>query len=115
MNWDRLSAYTSLNNMGENMEMKEFAKELLLEENYIKFIKSYNFTFKFQLFGTLGVFLIPCIILLILTNEIAYMTFGVVIGLVWMIFWVIISLLIPPTQIYRKFDKCIEKMHHLEI
>lgn len=98
MNWDRLSACTSLNNMCENMEMKEFAKDLLLEENYIKFMKSYNFTFKFQLFGTLGVFLIPCIILLILTNEIAYMTFGV-----------IISLLIPPTQIYRKFDKWYRK------
>lgn len=38
-------AHASLENMRENMNMKELAKEILLPENYDKFIRSYKFTF----------------------------------------------------------------------
>ena len=34
-----ISAYSSLDNARQNMRMKSFAKEVLLEENYEKFIK----------------------------------------------------------------------------
>ena len=40
--------------MRQNMDMKKFAKEVLLDENYKKFMKSYKFTFWSQLLGILS-------------------------------------------------------------
>ena len=48
---DIISANASLDHMRQNMDMKKFAKEVLLDENYKKFMKSYKFTFWSQLLG----------------------------------------------------------------
>ena len=73
---DLIQANASLENLRQNLDMKDFAKEILLEENYNKFIRSYKFTFWFQLIG------------------------GV---------WMLLSMVIPPTRIYRKFAKWYRK------
>ena len=41
---DLIQANASLENLRQNLDMKDFAKEILLEENYNKFIRSYKFT-----------------------------------------------------------------------
>ena len=106
-----ISANASLDNMRQNMDMKKFAKEVLLEENYIKFMKSYNFTFWFQLLGILAGFIFPSVILFILSKNISYCAFGAVIGIIWMCIWLPISLLMPQTKIYRRFAKWFRKRH----
>lgn len=108
---DAISAHASLENMRENMEMKQFAKEVLLEENYEKFIKSYKFTFWFQLLGILSGFFIPSVVLLIITGDINYVAFGAAIGILWMCVWLPVSMLMPQTKIYRKFAKWYRKRH----
>lgn len=45
---DIISANASLENMRQNMDMKRFAKEVLLEENYKKFMKPINLHFGFN-------------------------------------------------------------------
>lgn len=45
---DLIQANASLENLRQNLDMKDFAKEILLEENYNKFIRSYKFTFCFR-------------------------------------------------------------------
>ena len=40
---DLIQANASLENLRQNLDMKDFAKEILLEENYNKFIRSYKF------------------------------------------------------------------------
>ena len=47
---DLIQANASLENLRQNLDMKDFAKEILLEENYNKFIRSYKFTLKFHVF-----------------------------------------------------------------
>ena len=42
---DLIQANASLENLRQNLDMKDFAKEILLEENYNKFIRSYKFQF----------------------------------------------------------------------
>ena len=42
---DLIQANASLENLRQNLDMKNFAKEILLEENYNKFIRSYKFQF----------------------------------------------------------------------
>lgn len=42
---DLIQANASLENLRQNLDMKDFAKEILLEEDYNKFIRSYKFTF----------------------------------------------------------------------
>ena len=42
---DLIQANASLENLRQNLDMKDIAKEILLEENYNKFIRSYNFQF----------------------------------------------------------------------
>lgn len=106
---DIARVHASLENMHENMAMKEFAKEVLLEENYVKFMKSYRFTFWFQLLGTLAGFIIPCAALLIVYKEWEYCAFGAAIGIFWMCIWMTISMIIPPTRIYRRFAKWFRK------
>ena len=108
---DIISANASLDNMRQNMEMKRFAKEVLLEENYIKFMKSYKFTFWFQLLGVLSGFLIPSAAILTFTKDIDYLAFGLAFGILWMCIWLPISLLMPQTKIYRKFAKWFRKKH----
>lgn len=108
---DIISAYASLDNMRQNMNMKRFAKEVLLEENYVKFMKSYKFTFWFQLLGVLSGLLIPSVIIFILTKDINYLAFGLAIGILWTCIWLPISLLMPQTKIYRKFAKWFRKKH----
>lgn len=39
---DLIQANASLENLRQNLDMKDFAKEILLEENYNKFIRSYK-------------------------------------------------------------------------
>lgn len=108
---DIISANASLDNMRQNMEMKRFAKEVLLEENYIKFMKSYKFTFWFQLLGVLSGFLIPSAAILTFIKDIDYLAFGLAFGILWMCIWLPISLLMPQTKIYRKFAKWFRKKH----
>ena len=112
-NFERIAdiarVHASLENMHENMAMKEFAKEVLLEENYVKFMKSYRFTFWFQLLGTLAGFIIPCAAFLIVYKEWEYCALGAAIGIFWMCIWMTISMIIPPTRIYRKFAKWFRK------
>ena len=48
---DLIQANASLENLRQNLDMKDFAKEILLEENYNKFIRSYKFIFWFQILG----------------------------------------------------------------
>lgn len=95
----------SLENMCENMDMKNLAKEILLEENYNKFMKSYRFTFWFQLLGILAGFIVPSVVLLIVFKSVSFCVFGAAIGILWMCIWLPLSMLIPPTRIYRKFAK----------
>lgn len=98
-------AHASLENMCENMNMKELAKEILLPENYDKFIRSYKFTFWFQLIGVLSGFIVPMVVFLIVFKDAYFCAFGAAIGIFWMCIWLTLSMLIPPTRIYRKFAK----------
>lgn len=87
------------------MNMKSLAKEILLEENYQRFMKSYKFTFYFQLIGILAGFIVPIFIFYFVFKDIVYCAFGLTIGIIWMIFWLIISMFIPQAKIYLKFAK----------
>ena len=42
---DLIQANASLENLRQNLDMKDIVKEILLEENYNKFIRSYKFQF----------------------------------------------------------------------
>jgi hypothetical protein len=106
---DIISASGSLENALENMEMKAFAKEVLLEENYEKFIKSYRFMFWFQLIGCLAGFIIPSVVLVMITQEVSYLAFGAFIGILWACVWLMISLFVPQGKICRKFTKWFRK------
>lgn len=46
---DLIQANASLENLRQNLDMKDIAKEILLEENYNKFIRSYKFKFVEQI------------------------------------------------------------------
>lgn len=114
MDMDRrnmISAYSSLENARQNMEMKMFAKEVLLEENYEKFIKSYKFMFGFQLIGILAGFIVPSVVIIIIFQDISYIAFGAAFGILWMCIWLPISMLMPQGKIYRKFSKWYRKSH----
>ena len=102
---DIAGAQASLKNMRENMEMKQCAKEILSEENYVRLMKSYRFTFWFQLLGTIAGLIIPCTVLLAIYREFEYCLFGAAFGILWMCIWMTVSMMIPPTRIYRKFAK----------
>ena len=106
-----ISAYASLDNARQNMEMKKFAKEVLLEENYEKFIKSYKFMFWFQLICILSGFILPSFLMLIIFEDISYVAFGGCLGIFWMCIWLPISMLMPQGKIYRKFSKWFRKEH----
>jgi hypothetical protein len=106
---DILSAYSSLENARQNMEMKRFAKEVLLEENYEKFMKSYKFMFWFQLIGIIAGFIIPSAVIVIISQDLSYLAFGAAFGILWMCIWLIISQFIPQGKIYRKFAKWFRK------
>ena len=93
----------------DNLEIKTLAKEILKEENYIRFMKSYKFTFWFQAIGILAGFIVPSIIFLILFKDTIYLAFSAAIGIFWMISWLIISQCIPQTRIYRQFAKWYRK------
>jgi hypothetical protein len=110
-NRDMLSAYSSLENAKYNMEMKRFAKEILPEENYEKFMKSYKFLFWFQLLGIIGGFVVPSAVIFIISRELSYVVFGAAIGILWMCVWLIISMIVPQGRIYRKFSKWFRKDH----
>ncbi len=102
---DVIQANVSLENLRQNLDMKKFAKEVLLEENYIRFLKSYKFTFWFQLLGILAGFIIPSLILVFLFGDFAMVMVGAAIGIFWMIIWLIISQFVPQSRIYHKFAK----------
>lgn len=102
-------ASAAIDNFFLNMAMKECAKEILREENYIKFMKSYRFTFWYQLLGTIACFIIPCAFFLIVYKEVEYCAIGLTFGVFGMIIWLLSSLIIPPTRIYRKFAKWYQK------
>lgn len=106
---DLIQANASLENLRQNLEMKNLAKEILLEENYNKFIRSYKFTFWFQLIGVLAGFIVPSVVFLIIFKEFIYCAFGATIGIFWMCVWLLLSMVIPPTRIYRKFAKWYRK------
>ena len=108
---DLARTQAALDNMRENMDMKHMAKEILLEENYIRFMKSYRFTFWFQLLGTLAGLIIPPIVFYIVFKDLSYCVIGIAIGIPWMCIWLPLSLLIPPTRIYRKFAKWYRKKY----
>lgn len=106
-----ISTYSALDNARQNMGMKKFAKEVLLEENYEKFVKSYKFMFWFQLIGILAGFLIPSFLVIIIFQDMSYVAFGVAFGILWMCIWFPISMLMPHGKIYRKFAKWFRKKH----
>ena len=108
---DIISANASLDHMRQNMDMKKFAKEVLLDENYKKFMNSYKFTFWSQLLGILSGFILPSVLLFIISKNISYCAFGIAIGIIWMCIWLPISFLMPQTKIYRKFSKWFRKRH----
>lgn len=108
---DILSAYASLENLRQNMEMKDFAKEVLLEENYVKFMKSYKFMFWFQLLGILAGFLVPSLVIFIIFQNLSYVAAGAAFGILWTCIWLPISMLMPQGRIYRKFAKWFRKKH----
>ena len=87
---DLIQANASLENLRQNLDMKDFAKEILLEENYNKFIRSYKFTFWFQLIGVLAGFIVPSVVLLIIFKEFIYCAFGATIGIFWMCVWMML-------------------------
>ena len=103
--------YASLNNMRENMDMKNLAKAILLEENYDKFIKSYKFMFWFQLIGTLAGFIVPCVTFILIFHDVSYMAFGAAFGILWLPIMFFISMLLPQGRIYRKFAKWYRNRH----
>ena len=92
---DLIQANASLENLRQNLDMKDFAKEILLEENYNKFIRSYKFTFWFQLIGVLAGFIVPSVVLLVIFKEFIYCAFGATIGIFWMCVWMLLSMVIP--------------------
>lgn len=98
-------AHASLSNLKDNKNMMALAKEILLEENYEKFIISYKFTFYFQLIGIVLGFIIPTFIFYLIFKDIVYCAFGLTIGIIWMIFWLILSMFMPQSKIYHKFAK----------
>ena len=104
---DLIQANASLENLRQNLDMKDFAKEILLEENYNKFIRSYKFTFWFQLIGVLAGFIVPSVVLLVIFKEFIYCAFGATIGIFWMCVWMLLSMVIPPTRIYRGKAMCL--------
>lgn len=91
--------------------MIKFAKEVLLEENYIKFIKSYKFTFWFQLIGILFGFVIPSVVFMFVIHDIAGIGLGAAVGILWMCIFLPISQFMPQARIYRKFSKWYRKRH----
>ena len=95
----------SLSNLRDNLNMVALAKEILLEENYEKFMRSYKFTFYFQLIGIIVGFIIPTLIFYLVFKDIVYCVFGLTIGIIWMIFWLILSMFMPQSKIYHKFAK----------
>ena len=102
-NWN--SAYGSLRNATENVKMKVYAKEILLEENYEKFIKSFKYMFWFQITGILAGFIVPCVVIFIATRNMDYAVCGLSIGIFWAIIWMILSMFVPKGRIYRDFAK----------
>ena len=72
-------------------------------------IRSYKFTFWFQLIGVLAGFIVPSVVLLVIFKEFIYCAFGATIGIFWMCVWMLLSMVIPPTRIYRKFAKWYRK------
>ena len=76
---------------------------------YNKFIRSYKFTFWFQLIGVLAGFIVPSVVLLVIFKEFIYCAFGAAIGIFCMCVWMPLSMVIPPTRIYRKFAKWYRK------
>ena len=102
---DLIQANASLENLRQNLDMKDFAKEILLEENYNKFIRSYKFTFWFQLIGVLAGFIVPSVVFLVIFKEFIYCPFAAAKSNVWVCVWILLSLVISPTKTYRKFAK----------
>lgn len=106
---DIIQVQASLNNLKDNLGMKKLAKEILLEENYEKFMKSYKFTYWFQLLGTIAGFIIPSIVLIIIFDDIEMVMFGILIGIFWMIIWLVISHFVSQSKIYHEFAKWYRK------
>ncbi len=88
---DLIQANASLENLRQNLDMKDFAKEILLEENYNKFIRSYKFTFWFQLIGVLAGFIVPSVVLLIIFKEFIYCAFWCNYRNFWMCVWMMLK------------------------
>ena len=63
----------------------------------------------FQLIGVLAGFIVPSVVLLVIFKEFIYCAFGATIGIFWMCVWMLLSMVIPPTRIYRKFAKWYRK------
>ena len=63
----------------------------------------------FQLIGVLAGFIVPSVVLLVIFKEFIYCAFGAAIGIFWMCVWMLLSMVIPPTRIYRKFAKWYRK------
>lgn len=106
---DLAQANASLDNMMQNMEMKEFAKQVLLDENYIRFMKSYNFLFRAQVIGCVAGAVVPTVALLLAFPGTELWLIGLCIGIFWACIWLPCSLLFPQVKIYRQFAKWFKK------
>ena len=105
---DLIQANASLENLRQNLDMKDFAKEILLEENYNKFIRSYKFTFWFQLIGVLAGFIVPSVVLLIIFKELFTVHFWCNYRkFFWMCVWMLLSMVITPDKDISKICKMV--------
>ncbi len=98
-----------LENQAANMNAKEMAKEILTEENYNKFMKSYKTTYWLQLGGVIACFIISCAIFLIIFRQWDVCLIGIAFGIILSFIWLLITLILPQTRIYIKFTNWCKK------
>ena len=104
---DYIHSFSSV--LQQSFRFAVFPKQLISFNPSNKFIRSYKFTFWFQLIGVLAGFIVPSVVLLVIFKEFIYCAFGATIGIFWMCVWMLLSMVIPPTRIYRKFAKWYRK------
>lgn len=100
---------TLLENQAANMNAKELAKEILSEENYNKYMKSYKTTYWLQLGGVTACLIIPCAIFLLIYKRWDVCLIAVAFGIILSFIWLLVTLILPQTRIYIKFTKWCKK------
>ncbi|MCD7768670.1 MAG: hypothetical protein LUH36_00910 [Oscillospiraceae bacterium] len=107
---DEISHYRLWKDVRERMDSRQFARELLTEENYLRYLKSCEFTTKGLFIGFLAGYLVPVIVLFMITGDMGVaalfgVSFGVIWMLIWGLFWLIVCRIAPQGKIHREFGK----------